>query len=386
MEENFTVSTGWKTFYGALAAALIIFALFLVNVIHSSGNSALLIILVLFFAIGCAILYNLYKRKVTVSSTGIGYTTLFGTKQLFKDEIKGFRVGQKAIIIEPKTSSSKIRIDDYTILKNYKDLVQCLDNNYADLNKEEYEKQKSEILSNELLGATTADRESKVKQAVLYTQIYTYVGMGVFFSVMYFHPDNNLFTYGLLLYPLIGIWLFANGKGIIKLFNKKNNNTSAYPSIALGIFFPAVALIMKTILDIHILALTNFGLPFAVTGIIVFFILYFSISKGTSVSLTGDIIFAIIISFTYAGGSILEINSQFDNSGTTIYTTTVISQHISHGKSTTYYLDLSEWGPDHISGNVTVPESFYNKVGVGNTVRVNVKKGELNIPWYYLSL
>ena len=67
-----------------------------------------------------------------------------------------------------------------------------------------------------------------------------------------------------------------------------------------------------------------------------------------------------------------------------VYNTEVVDKSASGTKRTTYHLKVAPWGNHTENENITVTQSQYNSTEIGQTVKVDYKKGLLNIPWYYI--
>ncbi|WP_295792754.1 hypothetical protein [Mucilaginibacter sp.] len=383
MEQEFTTSTFFKILYGFLAIILIGFAIFFFNNGTGKAGPALFIFPVVMLALAVVIIINLYKRKVVVSDYGVAYTSVWGTKELVKTDIKGFRIGDKATVIEPAADGySKITIRDFSSIGNSKDLIALLGYSYSDLNKIEYDEQKELLLQDEELGRTAEDRAGKLKTLSRYTTIFSTVGFVMFFVILYLRLNHPLLPVFLLIYPLIGILLFGFGKGVIRLFSKKN---SPYPAVGIGTVFSVIALVFQAMINDQVLDYHNFWTPFFVIGIMVLVLLCAMIFKRPAAK-TGELIFALLIAVGYGWGGTLQVNCGFDNASPQVYKATVLTHHISHGKTTSYHILLSEWGQHNQTESVTVSQSFYENAPLNSQVNVNLKKGVLNIPWYYLTL
>jgi hypothetical protein len=68
------------------------------------------------------------------------------------------------------------------------------------------------------------------------------------------------------------------------------------------------------------------------------------------------------------------------------FTPTVLDQRISRGKSTSYYLTVSPWGPHTGNGEISVESKVYYGVGPGQTVCVTLHAGLLHAAWYRTTL
>lgn len=62
-----------------------------------------------------------------------------------------------------------------------------------------------------------------------------------------------------------------------------------------------------------------------------------------------------------------------------------MQKRISHGKHTSHYLLLSNWGKEDDHEERDVSENFYDSVQVGDSIEVDVHPGKWGIPWVVLS-
>jgi preprotein translocase subunit Sec61beta len=79
------------------------------------------------------------------------------------------------------------------------------------------------------------------------------------------------------------------------------------------------------------------------------------------------------------------IDTRFDTSQPQQFRATVTAMHVSRGRSTSYYLDLSAWGPVARPADVAVSSSLYNQLNPGDEVCVGLHGGALQIPWFVVA-
>ncbi|MBL7937386.1 MAG: hypothetical protein JNM51_16390, partial [Bacteroidia bacterium] len=51
---------------------------------------------------------------------------------------------------------------------------------------------------------------------------------------------------------------------------------------------------------------------------------------------------------------------------------------------TTYYLKVTPWGHHYDKESITVSSEQYNNSSIGSSVKIDLKEGLFNIPWYYI--
>jgi len=387
METEYTTSTGYKVFYGIVSFLVLAIAFFLFTT--ASGNALDIIFPALMLGLSILIIINLFKRKVVIRDTDIRYTWVFKNVSLAFTEIKGYRfLDKKIIMIEGQQAGKSIRIGNYDSLEDSDGLTGWIMGNFTDLDKSDLEEDKRQILQDRSIGATEEERERKLNNSRRIATIYSVAGAVMFFIaeiMMSTGSDKsvNFLIQGILLvYPIIGILLMRFSSGLIVLYAKKS---SAHASVFTGLFFPSLTLVITSFLGYHIINLHQLIVPAVAIGAVMFIIMCLLGIKRTNPAFITQVIITLLFSAAYGLGSTASVNCVFDQSAPKVYNSTVTLQYISHGsKSTSYYLYLSEWGPDHLKEKISVPKSFYGQVSVGSVVKVDLKKGTLNIPWFYV--
>lgn len=382
MEQEYTTSTGFKIFYGAVAAFMVGFALFLFSLDHSKAGPAVLLIPIFLLVFAVFIILNQIKSKIIISADYIIRINAFGRKELPCKNIKGIRVGQKTITIEPdSTSNPKIILNNYDDLGNSEELVKWLKENFKDLDDIDLKGEQNKALQDKALGTNPKEREEKLIKAKQIAWTYNIIGMILGFAMIFL--KNNLVAAILMLsYPLLGIVVMIFSKGLTKFLS--NSKRSVCSFIMLGFIMPAFVMLIKSLGEYEISQYGHIWLPFIVTGLVVFFIL-FKMGINNSLPLTGQIIFMVIAGFLYGYGSTIQVNCVFDKSSPQMIHTTVSSRWIEHSKGTHYHLKLSSWDTDQTPKDIQVSESTYYRYSEGSSIDVELKKGLLNIPWYYLA-
>lgn len=379
MEQEYTISLYWRLFYSALAIAAIVFSLFLLT----KSTNGLIIFPIVFGTGGVAILINQFKSKLTITDYSIVRITVFGTKELLRADIKGFRIMEKSIVIEPvQAGYSKIKVNDYSSIGNLGELTKWLRENLRDLNKEELESEKDQILADPDLGYTGEERTARFKTTARISGIYNLLAIALMFGALFLFMDSNAVDVIILFYPLAGIVIIYLSKGLTTLISKKN---SAYNNLLMGLYVGVLLLVMKSFFYYHILNYSNLLIPSAVFGIVFLAPLVVKGFNKTYSSWIGQLLLMIILAGGYGLGAAVNINCYFDRSQAGVYPAIVIDRHVSHKKTTSYHIMIDSWGDHHEVENITVSESFYYSTAVGSTVHVMEKPGLFKIPWFYVS-
>lgn len=90
----------------------------------------------------------------------------------------------------------------------------------------------------------------------------------------------------------------------------------------------------------------------------------------------------LIYGCMYSSGFVMAADTLFDRSPSTIYATSVVGEHETHGRSTTYYLDLAPWGPFTGTNKLSVSRSEYDRAQIGDAICLALRPGYLHAPWY----
>jgi hypothetical protein len=377
MEKEFKISTVMQIFYGSLAVGMFVFSIYLV----ATPAVALWVLLFpLTLTAGSILIFiNLYRRRIIIDEESIRCVSLFSTKELPLKGIKGSRVGQKVIELEANApAGAKIVIGNYSDLTNSDELAKWAKENFKDLSAIDLEAQKNSALQDPNLGSTEGEREALLKQKKIQAGFYNAAGLILGICMIFIDP-LSLTIIGLAT-PMGGIVLMASSKGVIKYVS--DSRRSVYAFILLGFVLPCFTLLIKSMDPITVVGVKQLWLPGFGVAAIVFFLLY-TIGINRSIgSIGAQIIFMVVPALLYGFGAVRMSNFVFDRSAPQVYSAVAQDRRIAHGKSVSYYLTLTPWGPRTEFQESEVSRSVYLSVEIGDTVKVNERAGWLHIPWF----
>lgn len=382
MVQEFRISTGMKIVYGLLAACMGGFALFMLYVsAHDANERWVFIAVPVFLACMVLIVINLFKRRVVIDGHCLICVNVFSRKELELSQIKGYRSDTKSIVIEPLSSSDpRIVIRNYTELADDESLFDWFKNNLKDLDAIEFEKEQEEVLQNSQFGATEEERKENFVKAKRITNWYNGIGLAMMFSFIFLR--NKSADILLLSYPWIGVLIMILSKGIIKFVS--NVKRSPHPNILLGLLMPGLILLLRSVGEYDVFQLQDILLPAFIIGAILFSLLYVTGMNKAMGSVDWQIFFMLIAAFALGFGSARQLNCEFDQSKPAVYTAAVLDHRVIHGKSSSYYLTLSPWGPRQHAEEVGIGSTLYQQAAIGDSVRVVLREGLLRIPWYFV--
>jgi hypothetical protein len=191
-------------------------------------------------------------------------------------------------------------------------------------------------------------------------------------------PGLVIFVFGIL--PLISLALMIRSKGLYQFDDYRND---ARPSLALPIMIPSFVLLLRSLLGFDLLSVRSL-----VVASVMIALVLFSLSLRSDRSLrkrSWVVILPLIFWFAYAYGALSQVNALADHSAAQTFPVTVLSQRVSGGRSTTWYLGIDAWGPVSAPSEVSVSSSLYRSVKLGDSVCVHLHPGALKSPWYYVS-
>lgn len=383
MEKEYRMSVFSKILYGLFVAAMLGFGIFLIADFQSFKDPvAGIVVSILLFAGAILLAMYIFKRQILLTENEITVRGAFGTKQIMFSEAKGFRVGDKAIFIYPLDDSrKKITINDYTAISKDDDLIEQLDIKLRNLDREDYQREEAVILQDAELGFTEDERAAKLSKWRTINTVYSLIAIGLLIAVFFDLINHIAFSWLLLVYPAAGILLMLLSNGLVRLYT---NRISPYPSAFFGLFMSCIPLVIQQLEVGKILEFSKVW-PLVGTAAAILAVLLSLIVVKQQQAFSKQIAFILIFAAAYGFGAVVQVNFILDDTQPKVYEASITDHYIKRGKSTTYHIVITAWGPQQEDDDITVPESFYDQVDVGSKVHLNLKPGKLNIPWYYVT-
>ncbi|WP_187263613.1 hypothetical protein [Pontibacter beigongshangensis] len=323
------------------------------------------------------------KWKFVIDSDKIYAAGTFSRRQLRFDEIKGYRIDDNYISIEPNVAGKK-KINISTYLGKTDEIVEWLSSYYPDLDLLHAEQEEQEILENEELGWTIEQREEKLLRARKTAKVLNWVG-GLFGAWAFFWPaPYELAIVASITVPIVAVAALKLSSGLIRIDERKD---SAYPSILWAVLAPSMGLCLRALLDYNIFSHNNVWIPSSVIAFAMITVLMIG-NKEFKFKKAVDYFSVLVIAsilFAYSYGSIITVNCMNDNSEPVVFNAKVLSKRISSGKSTTYYLELTPWGLQKEIEEVSVSQDLYEQLERDDLVSIYFMKGYLGIPWFIVT-
>jgi len=96
----------------------------------------------------------------------------------------------------------------------------------------------------------------------------------------------------------------------------------------------------------------------------------------------GTLLGLCLMSAFYGWGLAAAVDTLADRSEPQTYSAQVVGGHVSHGRSTSYYLALGPWGPNGVATSMKVSRSTYYATQRGEVVCLALHAGALHVAWY----
>jgi len=324
-----------------------------------------------------------YKGRLIIQDNSIKSVSTFSNRELEFDEIKGFKVNEQYIFVEPKNKEKKrIKISKY--IGGYGEVLSWLSQNFPDLDLQNSIVEEQEILNNETIGWTKEICEEKLTKARQTSKIINWAA-GLSAAWTFFYPTP--YQYSILtaaIIPIIALVVVKFSNGLIRVDEKKG---STYPSVIYAFIYPSLGLMLRAILDFDIFNYSNVWLSATMMTIAFLFIL---LVKQQEITFKKKLDYLTVSSlalflFAYSFGTVIHYNCYYDNSEAELFRAKVLDKRISSGKSTSYYLELSPWGQQNEVDEVSVDKGLYNRIKTGDEVDIYFRNGKLEIPWFIVT-
>jgi hypothetical protein len=328
-------------------------------------------------------LLDTVKNKVIISGDSVIFRSTFIKRDLKFDEIRGFRVSDKYIFVEPNTKDKK-RIKISTYLGKSDELILWLSSNFLDLDFVNKKKEHSEILENNRNGITEEERSVKLQKAKLVAKALNWMSIIACVWVLFFPTPYEIAIISTITLPLIAILATFIFKGLIRLEEGKG---TAYPSVFMTIFFCSCGICLRAMFDFNIFEYRNVWKPSFILSVILIAVVLSS-TREFKFQKVNDYIIVLSLSiffFAFSYGTVIALNCYYDKSEKEIFEATILSKRISSGKTTSYYFELTPWGRQIEIDEVSVSKRLYQKLEKNDKVNLFYGGGLFNIPWFIVT-
>ncbi len=319
----------------------------------------------------------LFKSQIEIDVEKIRYIGVFKTREMNLTEIGGYRMREgRFIVFLSRDNHEKIKIP--LLFEPEEEFVAWVENNYKNLDENDWSEESKEALSSEKLGIDVAGRKQNLSRARRFVWKLGFAAVGLCVWSFAFPRPHELVMWFLVLFPLISVGVLPFFNGAVRLNTRGN---SPYIMLAPVLLFPTLALDLKAFGEWNVLSWIPFWIPFfsifLVSMALLFFLLEDIRKKSASLAL------AIFICGFYGYGTTVVLNGILDKSPPEVIETQILKKRVFSGKyGLSYYLTLAPWGSMKREEEVLVDGETYERHFVtAGPAKVILKRGYFNIPW-----
>jgi hypothetical protein len=382
---EYPIAPGYK-FLGLLFAAAFFFGgLFLLYyAFHAPTRAAMtacLIFGVSLVPLGVYLYKEVGRLCITIDGDMLVMQHAFSTRSIALGDIDGYRIGEKnAFFLVMKNGEKALKLPDG--IARRKELLAWIKEKYEDVDARERAAETEVLLEDNRYGGSREEREQNLQKAGMIAKIGTGVGFGLLIWAFVYPQPYDLVMVLLFVAPLAAAYFTWSHKGLMRLYSKKS---SPYPTLFLLIFFPILgagynAFFRYDLYEFSSAAWLTFAGLTALISVVALSVLREAVSAEAKKA--GAVAYVVFMVAIYSYGLLIYSNCHYDRSPAEAWRVQVTDKHESHGKTTTYYLQLSPWGKYADGKEVTVSRAFYLAVAAQDTVGVLLNKGKWGIPWY----
>jgi hypothetical protein len=238
---------------------------------------------------------------------------------------------------------------------------------------------RAEVLSDARFGATETERSINLGRAKTIATTFTVVFVAAAYAIFIFHDLYPLALAMVVTAPIIAWGLVRWSNELIVWFG----TSRAKPQVGLGAVAPTLALGFGALFHNALYAIWPLAGVAAALGLIVAALIYFI--QGQAPEARAPAIFAGAASAAALLGIVAVSDQTLDTAKPSIYRLRVLDEHVSHGKSNSYYLTLPAW-PRRQGGDVEVDYDTYHAVNTGDLVCITDHPGALGLPWFAVAI
>lgn len=330
---------------------------------------------------GIAGIVDVFNGRFVIDEDRVYAVSVIFRRELLFNEILGFTVDDRYITIKPAhRNRKKITISLY--YADSHEIIQWLADRYPDLDMESATQEDEDIISVSR-GWSQEERETRLGKAV---QIVRVLNISAIISAIwyFFVPVMREWALsGVILTPLAAVAAVKWSGGLIRYNERKY---SVLPHVFFALLFPCMSICLRSIFDYELIEYKSaWRITLPVVGVLLMAV--FSGISGFQFSKPVHYVEAAVIAAFFLGysyGTVTALNASFDRSVPAEYRAVVTGKRISSGKTTSYYLELSPWGPRTEKKEVLVSSGQYEEYDEGDELTVLTQNGFFGIQWFRL--
>ena len=351
---------------------------------HGPRDAAIMVSLcALFVLLGASLLAGVLRFHITLGVDFIEVQGFFTSRRMPRVEIAGFRILPTqyiaTVVVVPRDRHQR-KLKFSQILRT-DDAFAAWFSSIPNLDTEELDESRAQLSADTDLGFMPDERTDRIEKAAQFAKAVNAIAVVAgLWALVYPRPYLPVIA-ALAVLPLVVIFEFVRSRGLYDLEGRRNE---ARPNLALALILPGPVLALRALRDLHLLHWQSVIPAAIIVAAVLVFVVARTGEEKRKTAFPILLLFAVLFA-TYAGCVIADADVLLDRSSPSAYRAKVLSASVSHGKSTTYSLQLGPWGPRQSPEDVEVPSSVYDDVAPGDSVCILLYRGTLRIPWFTIS-
>lgn len=377
---TYRMSMGWRLSMLAIAFIAVAAGLAMLHFFLSGRDKVLLAAGLPSLLAGLCLLFATLRYKVVLYRDAIEIHNLFSVKRLLCKQLRGRRqvpVGNGPPMIQLWPLDQKQRnLNIHGVLRTDAAFQEWMDN-ITDLDALDRQQTLDEIAADSNLGTTERERTDRLEARQQIAKVANVAGaVATVWAIAYPQP-YGLLMMTLLAMPWLALLLMRSANGLYQVEGRKGD---VRPHLAMPILMPGLGLLLRVLADFEMVH----PKPAILLGLLCSLVMTSLFAYHDRI-IRGKPLMVVVLAAAmtaYGFGAAGTINGYFDRAPTDIFQTQVTGKHASHGKSSSYYLQLAPWGPVDSAEDATVSRAMYDTTPTGSQVCVVLHKGLLRMPWY----
>jgi hypothetical protein len=328
-------------------------------------------------------IFDAHRYEIEVKDGHIISKELLTPKEWKIADIQSIETRELGFVFYSQLTKKKILVSNY--LANYEDLLSWANQHFDNKSVSDFNVELDEVIHDDSFGQDAVNRVGKVERARFWTKRIDILAW-VFPILMFVLRDYAAFFFYLNVLFVLGVIVFiGTNKGLVKVYDTRDDKEYFYPNALSALVFPSLAIALFVLLEYDIYDFKSMWV-----WVVVYTLLLTYMTMQLSKELRfkrwrelGTALLLLLFFAFYAVGSLLGINCLSDKSEPIAYNAEIADKYVADGRVKSHCLKLKPWGPkpkETTLANLNV--DVYNQYKVGDSIALYYYPGLLHAGWY----
>jgi hypothetical protein len=371
--------SGWQRgFCLGFGVFIALIGVFIAHLVSTQTHKQMSLALVLFpLLISVYLVAFALRSRLVLDGAHIEVHYAFRERTADRSEIEGYRV-----VNTRNGSFWQLRLNDGRGTIAIQHSYDCAElrawlAQVADLDERDRNVVLDEIRQSPELGATPRERLNALAQAKLWNYLLSAISIAAAIEFGFASGVWRMASAAVtILTPLAAIVLVSQRPLLFVLMKPKRDPRN---DLGITLLAGAVGLIFG-VRAVHTVSIGSLAPYIAAVALVMTVVLF--LNSRNNPQFFGVMIAFLFFAGAYGFGVVIAANTLLDESIGRTYSVGVRGKHTSHGRSTSYYLELEPWGPIDKPNRLSVSALAYTTTAIGDAVCVSLRDGALNAAWY----